>query len=143
MSFEAVAEEVEDQLRALEPKDLGARTGRHEFGYTEPGEAAWQLMEEEVDPFLDEMQRHIDLGFEAEALEILKGILLGLYRLEGVGGWEFGNWAPDGPVELAGWAVDRWQKDVVERKKRDRPALPREFISTRLSSWESWLLRQK
>jgi len=48
-----------------------------------------------VEPVLDDLKRHIELGLEAEALEICKGMVLGLYRLnERVRGDVLG-WAPD------------------------------------------------
>jgi hypothetical protein len=40
----------------------------------EPSEAAWEILEETVEPVLDDMKRH---GLEAEALEICKGMVLG------------------------------------------------------------------
>ena len=73
VSFESVADEVEDAVRALDVDMLYNRAGRHERGYTEPGEAAWELLEEAVEPFLEEVTRHLELGLEAEALEICKG----------------------------------------------------------------------
>ncbi len=66
--FEAVAAEVEEAVRALGLEDLNDRTGRHEWGYVEPTEAAWELLEETVEPFVDDIKRHIELGLEAEAL---------------------------------------------------------------------------
>ena len=45
VSCESVASEVEDSIRQLSLDDLDGRTGRHSWGYTEPSEAAWQLLE--------------------------------------------------------------------------------------------------
>src|SRR2546430_12263331 len=56
---------------ALPIYDLNARAGSHEWGYVEPSEAAWEILEETVEPVLDDMKRHIELGLEAEALEIV------------------------------------------------------------------------
>ena len=70
VSFESVAEEVEHAVRSLDLDDLNNRAGSHARGYTESSEAAWELLGEAVDPFLDDMQRQVELGLEAEALEI-------------------------------------------------------------------------
>lgn len=52
--------------RAMDYDDLNARAGRHEWGYVEPTEAAWEILEETVEPFREDMKRHLDLGLEAD-----------------------------------------------------------------------------
>lgn len=49
ISFESIASDVEDSIRQLSLADLDGRAGHHSWGYTEPTEAAWQLLEEAVD----------------------------------------------------------------------------------------------
>jgi antitoxin (DNA-binding transcriptional repressor) of toxin-antitoxin stability system len=80
VSFESIASEVEDSIRQFDLDDLNGRAGRHSWGYTEPTEAAWELLEEAVEPFVEDMKRHLGLGLDAEAFEICKGIVLGLYQ---------------------------------------------------------------
>jgi hypothetical protein len=77
---DAVAEDVEQAVLDLDIDDLGTRAGRKSWGYVEPTEAAWELLGEAVDPFLEEMKRHVELGFEAAAAGMCAGIVLGLYR---------------------------------------------------------------
>ncbi len=62
LEYEDVAAEIEDEIRALDYEDLNARAGSHEWGYVEPSEAAWEILEETVEPVLDDMKRHIELG---------------------------------------------------------------------------------
>jgi hypothetical protein len=64
---DAVAEDVAQAVLDLDIDDLEPRAGRKRGGYVEPAEAAWELLEEAIDPFLAEMERHIELGFEAAA----------------------------------------------------------------------------
>jgi hypothetical protein len=82
---EAVAEDVEQAVLALDLSELNSRAGRQEWGYVEPAEAAWEILAEAIDPFLDDVKRHIELGFEAAALATCSGIVLGLYRCRGKG----------------------------------------------------------
>ena len=70
---------MDDAIRSLDLDDLESRAGRHSWGYTEPSEAAGELLQEVVDPFLEDLKRRMDLGLVAEAMEVCKGILLGLY----------------------------------------------------------------
>lgn len=41
-------------------------------------DAAWEVLDATVQPFVEDLKRHGELGLEAEALEICKGALLGL-----------------------------------------------------------------
>jgi hypothetical protein len=102
LEYGDVAAEIEDEIRALDYEDLNARAGGHKWGYVEPSEAAWEILEETVEPVLDDMKRHIELGLEAEALEICKGMVLGLYRLSERQGGDVLGWAPDFP-DRGGW----------------------------------------
>jgi hypothetical protein len=103
-------------------------------GYVEPSEAAWEILEETVEPVLDDMKRHIELGLEAEALEICRGLVLGLYRLSERKGGDVLGWAPDFPAEAAGNALKSWYVGADEPKSRDirrktRPPVPQDLLS--------------
>lgn len=108
VSFESIAEEVEDAVGALDLDDLNSRAGRHEWGYTEPTEAAWELLEKAVGPFLEDMKRQMELGLATEALEICKGVVLRLYRLRDRKEDAFLGWASDFPEEAAADPVSAW-----------------------------------
>ncbi len=125
---------MRDEIRALDYEDLNARAGSHKWGYVEPSEAAWEILEETVEPALDDMKRHIELGLEAEALEICKGMVLGLYRLSEREGGDVLGWAPDFPAEAAGNALEFWHAGADEPKRREvrqktRPPFPQDFLS--------------
>ncbi len=81
VSFESIADDVEDAVRQLTLDDLNGREGKHSWGYVEPTEAAWELLEEAVEPYVEDMKRKWTAGLESEALAICQGIVLGLYRL--------------------------------------------------------------
>ncbi len=139
LAYDDVAAQIEDEIRALDYEDLNARAGSHEWGYVEPSEAAWEILEETVEPVLDDMKRHIELGLEAEALEICKGMVLGLYRLSEREGGDVLGWAPDFPAEAAGNALEFWHAGVDEPKSREvrqetRPPLPQDFL-TMVPKW--------
>jgi len=133
VSFESVTGEVEDAVRALALDDLNNRAGPHRWGYTEPSQAAWDLLEEAVEPFLEDMERNRELGLRTDALEICKGVVLALYRLRNEPNKELLGWAPDFPAETAAWAVDRWRASGRRKKaskmiRRQHPVFPKEFL---------------
>lgn len=79
------------------------------------------------------MKRHLELGLEAEALEICKGLLLGCYRLSQRAGGDVLGWAPDFPAEAAGDALEAWYFGTggPRRRKARRkqcPPLRPEFL---------------
>jgi hypothetical protein len=134
VKYEEIAAEIENEIRALDYDDLNARAGRHEWGYVEPTEAAWEILEETLEPFREDMKRHLELGLEAEALEICKGLVLGCYRLSERTGGDVLGWAPDFPVEAAGHALEVWytggdDPENRQRSERKRSSLPTDFLS--------------
>jgi hypothetical protein len=107
VSLESIARAVEDAIWQLSLDDLNDRAGPHSWGYTEPTEAAWELLEEAVEPFVLDMKRHLRLGLGEEAFEMCKGIVLGLYRCRNASGDVLG-WAEDLPADAAGKAISDW-----------------------------------
>ena len=131
VSFADVAADVFDALEALDLDDLDA--GPRPGGYVEPSEAAWSVIEKVVTPYFHDLERRVKLRHEDEALEVCKGIVLGLYRAEHRG-FELLEYAEDSPSELAGQAVEIWR-----RRRRDR-TFPRNFVETYTPNW-AWLVR--
>ncbi|MDH3683824.1 MAG: hypothetical protein OEV40_28205 [Acidimicrobiia bacterium] len=85
-----IANEVANQLGALGIEELAGRAGRVPGrGYVHETDAAWELLEEALEPFLTDIRRHAKLGFVESAASIAAGILAGLGRLHG---------APDGQL---------------------------------------------
>ncbi len=111
-SIESVADEVADALEDIPLEDLASRAGRQPgLGYVHEGEAALWLVEEAVEPFVDDLQRRASLGMHEAAIQIALGILAGLCRCEdAVDGSVLAYAGPDTPGELAYW---------VQRKARE------------------------
>src|SRR5919106_4883313 len=60
---DGVASAVTAALLALDQEDLAANAGRTRYGYVEPTEAAWSLLEAAVEPWLEDIARRARLGF--------------------------------------------------------------------------------
>ena len=76
-----VATTVADALLALDQEELSAHAGRTRYGYVEPTEAAWWLLEQAVEPWLEDITRRATLGLSEAARQLGLGILHGLYRV--------------------------------------------------------------
>jgi hypothetical protein len=146
-TFGTIADEVHKAVCALDLSDLNGRAGQHEWGYVEPTEAAWEILEETVKPFVEDMKRRIELGLETDALEICKGVVLGLHRVQHDKGDGLIEWAPDFPAEAAGDAIATWLAGSGPRKaarvgpRRNRPAFPREFADRFAPEWRDMIDR--
>lgn len=92
-----------------------ARAGYHPGrGYVDPGEAADEILDEALQPFLDDLVRRGELGMTAAVVELAVGILGALYACRDAGSGSLLEYSPDYPVERAGDVVDRCAKLGVE-----------------------------
>jgi hypothetical protein len=68
-----VAEDVEFALRGLGIDEPNSRAGYQPAGgYVDPGEAADELLDKELQPFLDDLQRRSRLGMAAGSESLLE-----------------------------------------------------------------------
>ncbi len=119
VTIDEIANAVNDEIRALSLDDLNSRAGSHAYGYVEPSEAACELVEEAVAPFLDDIKRRAEGGQRDAALTTCAGVVLGLYRLRDNDRDEFLGWAADSPDEMAGEAVVTLRK-ALRKAETDR-----------------------
>ena len=145
VSVEDVADEVEDAVQARDLEDLNSRAGSHAYGYVEPSEAAWELVEEAVMPFLDDINRRAEAGQTDAALNTCVGVVFGLYRMRDNDRDEFLGWAPNSPDEMAGEAVVTLRKALRKTKTarcdlKDSASLPAIFRET-APEWAEMLER--
>lgn len=104
-SCEAITSAVTDAVTSLDIQDLNGRAGATRWGYTEPTEAAWQLLEESVEDFLADLKRRAELGLTDAAITMCRGIVVGLYKAKDSPSDGPLGWAPDFLAEEAGYAV--------------------------------------
>jgi hypothetical protein len=139
VDVQAVADDVEQAVLGLDIDQLGARAGRTRWGYVEPTDAACELLGEAIEPFLAEMTRHIELGFEAAAIAQCAGIVLGLHRCRGKNSDEILGWAEDFPAETAGDAVATLARDSAAKYRRAW-RLP-EAVVDQVQDWAEMIAR--
>lgn len=112
----AVADDVESALRYHDVDELNGRAGyRPGRGYVDPGEAADEILDEALQPFLDDLVRRGELGMTAAAVELAVGILCGLYQCRDDRDSEsLLAYSPDYSVERASDVVDQCAKLAVD-----------------------------
>ncbi|TDD52031.1 hypothetical protein E1286_09320 [Nonomuraea terrae] len=76
----AVAQDVSAALRGLRLSDLAERAGpQWGGGYVDLRVAAWELLDEVMRPYREDLARRVRAGASQAALEIGLGLLAGLY----------------------------------------------------------------
>lgn len=108
--WDEIAACVKFDLESIDLDDLWDRAGSHRMGYTSPDEAAWELLEETIQPYADEISGYDKAGMGEAAMQTRKGILKGLYIFEHESTSEFKINAPDNAGECFGQALDDWRK---------------------------------
>jgi hypothetical protein len=79
---DAVADQVVTTYRGMELRRIGERMGpRRGRGYVDENEAAWELLEEALEPFLAQISRRATLGFTDAARRYATAVLAGLDEL--------------------------------------------------------------
>ncbi len=111
----AVAADVESSLRCHDVDELNGRAGYQSGrGYVGPGEAADEILDEALQPFLDDLTRRRELGMTTATTELAVGILCGLYACREAGSESLLEYSPDYAIERAADVVSRCAKLGVE-----------------------------
>ncbi|MFQ5812175.1 MAG: hypothetical protein ACE5I2_03130 [Anaerolineae bacterium] len=134
---EEVAAILYDELNFLEVEDVWDRAGPTRYGYVEPGEAAGQMIEEVLEPFLEELAKYQKLDMNTEANRMCMGLLLGLYQFEHESTSKFKDWAPDAPIIFAETVVDAWKDGTPSRADI---AAVKAFVEDELGGWGARLV---
>ena len=116
VSVDEIASNVLSALNSLDVEDLWRSSGPSRYGYNDPGEVAWEMFEEAIEPFEADLRRYKELNMHSEALEYCIGILKGIDLFESKSVSEFKNWAPDAPGEFFFSIFEIWREDCVSPK---------------------------
>jgi hypothetical protein len=114
---EEVAEDVLMELESLRVEDIWDNSGSMRDGYVDPGDYAWEMFAEALQPFLQEMLRYQNLAMNDQAKLCCLGILEGIHRFETESESEFKDWAVDASGEYFVRIYDEWKKAVKNKKE--------------------------
>jgi len=126
---ETVADEVFRNLNSIQVEDLWDNSGKTRWGYQEPTEVAFEMIEDEINWFVRKMELYQSLDMKKEEKEYCKGIIIGLLRYGEDGNNEFRDWAPDDPFTIAENIIYDWKKDHSEDEINEIQAVYNSFFS--------------
>ena len=138
VDLDETADEVFFVLDSIDVEDCWDRSGKSRYGYTEPSEAAVELVEEELQPFYDQAARYRELNMPEQEMTYCMGVILGIYRYEHESKSQFREWAEDIPIECAGYLLTIWRER--NHKAADAQAMDK-FIRQRCPKWAENLIR--
>lgn len=132
VDIEDIASQVYSDLDSIEVEEVWDRSGNTRNGYADPADVAWEMFEEELEPFIEELKKYQDLKMYDEAKNYCMGILKGIYRFEKESKSKYKDWAIDAPGEYFEMVLDVWKKGC---KKSKNIKEMEEFIKKNFSDW--------
>ncbi len=139
VDLEEISEEVFSALDGIDVHELWDRSGAKSNGYTSPEDMAVEMMEEELEPFNQEVFRLCELNMLKEAMLYCMGVLKGIYRFSEDSKSEFKDWSIDIPEECFGYLLDKWREKCKDKKYLKKM---NEFIETECYRWSKWALQK-
>ena len=106
-----IADEVFECLNSIQVEGLWNNSGQTSWGYQDPTEVAFEMIEDEVQHYIRKMEQYRNLGIKAEEKECCKGIISGLLRYGEAGNNEFRDWCPDDPYTVVENIIYDWKND--------------------------------
>ena len=132
VDIDEIAEHVFDELDSIEVEELWDQSGSTRYGYVDPYEHAWEMFEEQLEPFIDQMEKYLNLSMYTEAKGYCLGILKGIYKFEKAATTEFADWAVDAPHNYFEVVHDKWKK---KHKDKDDIEEVENIIKKELNVW--------
>ena len=105
-----IMDEVYYALDGLDVDVLYSRSGKTRYGYVEPCDAAWEMFEEAITPFIDEMKKNQQRSLPEMAKTYCIGIIKGLWEFEKESNSDFKDWATDASGQFVDNVFEAWKK---------------------------------
>lgn len=141
VSDEAVAEDVAYLVGSIGIEEIGGRAGKQSWGYVEPSQAAWDLLEESLEDIRADMKRRVEAGMKPAAEKICQGIVLGLHEADGTNSDGALGWAPDFPAEAAAWSLSLLLELYPQGQRRAAGNRVIRGVEEKADSWVEMLER--
>ena len=132
------ADEVFFVLDSINVEDLWDNSGARRDGYISPDEAATEMIEDELKPFIDQIQSYHQLRMFPQEQTYCMGVLQGIYCFDQESKSQFKDWAVDIPIECFGYLLDEWRKNCQNATATTEMD---EFIRNSCPNWAKYIFR--
>jgi hypothetical protein len=138
-SLDEVAEEVFDALDLIDVQDCFDQAGASRESSASPDEAAVDIIEEELQPFFDQVERYHELAMAEQEATYCMAVILGIYRFAHESKSEFKQLADHAPAEFAHNLLEDWR---ARKPAQATVATMEAFIRERCPKWAGWLKQE-
>jgi len=138
VNSEEVATEVQIALESLGVEEVWDDAGATRDGYVDPGDTAWQMFEDALNPFEATIEKYRRLSMTTEARSYCEGMLRGIYDFHKESSSEYKDWAVDAPSEFFGQILEIWRS--LFKGRAPIPEMER-FLRSYCPEWSEWSLR--
>ncbi|MBP9778477.1 MAG: hypothetical protein KBD25_04775 [Rickettsiaceae bacterium] len=133
IDIDKVAQNVFSDLDCIDVHDLWARSGPSAYGYHDPGEMAFEMVEEVIEVHINKMREYRALHMSNDEMKYCVGIIKGLYLFDTESKSEFSDWAPDVASETYSSVLDDWEEHSKDQNLNDNINL---LIKNHCPGWE-------
>jgi len=138
VDVDEIAAKVQGELELLQVEDVWARAGANREGYVEPGDVAWEMFEEALSPFRDDVEKYKKLSMPKEAALYCLGILKGIYEFDKDSKTQYKEWAVDAPGEYFAFILEDWK--MLYKGKIPMVSM-KDFLETNCPDWVKWSVK--
>ena len=138
VDVDEVAAKVQGELELLQVEDVWARAGANREGFVEPGDVAWEMFEEALSPFRDDVEKYKKLSMPKEAALYCLGVLKGIYAFDKDSKTQYKEWAVDAPSEYFAFILEDWRalyKGTIPMVSM------KAFLETNCPDWVEWSVK--
>jgi hypothetical protein len=113
---DTLADILFQRLNAIDVIDLWESSGKGYYGYDDPVDVAYEMLDETVQSSRDEMLKYRRLNMKKQEKICFRAIVRGLLRYGAEGSNEFRDWVSDDPYILADNEIYDWCAEYPEIK---------------------------
>jgi hypothetical protein len=111
VDIEEVTDQVYSELNFIDVEDVWDRSGSTRDGYVDPSEAAYDIFEETLIPFIEELDKYHKLTMTNEEKYYCMGILKGIYKFDKESKSEYREWSNDVAGEYFDVVLNKWKNN--------------------------------
>lgn len=136
---DGIAEDIFYDLNILDVEDVWKNSGSTRYGYVDPYELAFEMFEEALEPYIDDLRKCQELSMDEKAKLHCMGILKGIDQFEREGTTEFKDWAVDAPHENFMQVFEEWRNENMNQKNLEEMD---EFTKKNFPKWHRSVLEK-
>jgi hypothetical protein len=110
VTSEEIAAEIFSTLNCINVFDLWGQSGETYYGYCEPDEKAYEMVQDVIAPYENKMKKYAKMNMVEEEKICCIGIIQGLLKYDSEGNNEFYDWCTDAMTDIASDQIYEWAR---------------------------------